>query len=304
VRRTEGAAEVPADPGAHTLRGALRTEATRPIEFSAGAETAAPSPHERLSRIVRAIEADIVPRLVQVHRPEVSEVALATPERPVPTALELRAFVELVLAERDAGWIQMVGRLRERGCSVEAIYLELLVPAAREVGRMWEHDRCGFGDVTVAVGRLQRIMRSLSPEFGAASDAALPGRRVLLVPAPGDQHTFGLSIVAEFFRRAGWEVDGGTAEGGLDPLAWVQRDWFDMVGISVGVDARLDQLKAGIAEIRRASCNPDLGVMVGGPIFVAAPERAGEIGADATASDGQRAPEVAERWLASVAVPA
>ena len=69
-----------------------------------------------------------------------------------------------------------------------------------------------------------------------ASGIALPtGRRVLLLPGPGEQHTFGLSMVAEFFRRSGWEVVGGTGPESLDPVRAVRDEWFDVVGISVGV---------------------------------------------------------------------
>jgi methanogenic corrinoid protein MtbC1 len=260
------------------------------------AAQAAPSPQERLARIVRTIETDIIPRLVRAHRPAPVEAPVAVPPA-LPTAPEVQHFVQLVLAAEDAGWQAFMERLLARGVAVEDIYLSLLAPSAAELGRQWDEDLCNFTDVTVGLGRLQRIMRTLSPAFGREVDFPADGRRVLLLPAPGEQHTFGLSIVAEFFRRAGWEVVGDNEARANDPAALVRSEWFDVIGISVGHDARLDWLRSGIAAVRNASRNRAIGVMVGGPIFVGRHDRAVEVGADGTADDGRQAPKVAEQLL-------
>ncbi len=259
------------------------------------AAQSAPSPQERLARIVRTIEQDIIPRLVRAHRDPV--VAPAPAPAVLVTPDDLHHFLPLILAAEDTGWQAMLERLLTRGIGVDEIYLGLLTPAARELGRMWESDLCAFTDVTVALGRMQRIMRTLSPAFGREVEHPADGRRVLLLPAPGEQHTFGLSIVAEFFRRAGWEVVGDTEARVADPAALVRREWFDVIGISVGLESRLDWLKSGISAVRNASRNKAIGVMVGGPVFVANPERAAELGADGTAVDGRQAPVMAEQLL-------
>ncbi len=254
-----------------------------------------PSLQERMARIVRTIEADIIPRLVRSHRPEPE-----APPAPAPVALdetEIGRFVQLVLAPGDGGWMDTIALLRARGLSVEALYLDLLGPAARELGRLWEEDLVMFSDVTVAVGRLHRIMRTLSPAFGSEVDVPADGRRVLLLPAPGEQHTFGLSMVAEFFRRAGWDVVCELDSRSVDPVSLVRNEWFDVIGISVGVAARLDWLKSGIAAVRHGSRNRAIGVMLGGPVFAADPELPGHLGADATATDARNAPVLAERLL-------
>lgn len=254
-----------------------------------------PSSQERLARIVRTIEADIIPRLVRAHRPlddgEIDDLGARLDGDVV------RRFVSLVLADAEGGAVQVIGGLRDAGVSVESIYLHLLAPAAAELGQMWSDDLVLFSDVTVAVGRLQRVMRWLSPAFGAEVEHPADGRRALLLPAPGEQHTFGLSMVAEFFRRAGWDVVCDLDSRTHDPVGLVRSEWFDVIGISAGVDSRLDWLKSGIAAVRHASRNRAIGVMVGGPIFVSDPSRAGTVGADATAIDGREAPLLAEQLL-------
>jgi methanogenic corrinoid protein MtbC1 len=254
-----------------------------------------PTLQERMARIVRTIEADIIPRLVRSHRAPAEPAPVPNP--PSIGHQDVVNFVALVLSDDDAGWTEAVAVLRERRVAVETLFLDLLAPAARELGRMWEDDRCLFSDVTVALGRLQRIMRGLSPAFGTEVDLPADGRRALLIPAPGEQHTFGLSMVAEFFRRAGWDVVCELDARTVDPVGLVRSEWFDVIGISAGVDARVDWLKSGIAAVRHASRNRAIGVMVGGPIFTGDPGRAAAIGADATATDGRQAPVLAEQLL-------
>jgi methanogenic corrinoid protein MtbC1 len=267
-----------------------------PFALPGERECRTPSAQERISRIVRTIETDIIPRLVRSHQPAARPAPVL--DAP-PSEAEVLEFVGLVLAEHEAGYSDLITGLRERGMSVETIYLGLLAPAARELGRMWDEDLCPFSDVTMAVGRLQRIMRGLSPDFGTEIEVPADGRRILLIPAPGEQHTFGLSIVAEFFRRAGWEVVGADGDDSLNAADAVRSEWYDVVGISVGVEARLDWLKSGITALRNASRNRALGVLVGGPVFTTYPQRVGEVGADATAADGRQAPDVAEDLLGS-----
>ncbi len=279
LRGSEDCLEFPDDPAAPFLP-----------------EAPAPTARERMASIVRTIEQDIIPRLVQAHRPALQSMPVTVPVRVAQA--DVLSFVQAVLAPDDSGWQALTDRLQAEGMAVGDLYLQLLAPAAQELGRMWDEDLCSFTDVTVAVGRVQRVLRALSPAFGHEVDHPQNGRRVLLVPAPGEQHTLGLAMVAEFFRRAGWEVVGDSESRTADPAALVRSEWFDVIGISAGSDARLDWLKSGIGAIRNASRNRSIGVLVGGPSFAADMARVREVGADGTASDGQQAPVMAEQLLA------
>ena len=154
---------------------------------------------------------------------------------------------------------------------------------------MWKEDLCDFTQVTTGLWRLQQVLRELSSAFHDEVVGLDPNRYALLVPAPGEQHTFGLVMVAEFFRRAGWGVWSGTPESMADLLAMVRGEWFAVVGFSVATGSRLEALAAGIRRVRRASRNRNIGVMVGGPLFVEHPDLVAQVGADATASDGRQA---------------
>ena len=229
-----------------------------------------PATQERLSRLVDMIERDITPRLVPAHaRPAVPGTTAITPR-----ADEVAAFTALVLARDDRALDAQMAALRARGVSVESLCIDLLAPAARHLGVLWEEDRCHFAEVTVGLGRLQQIMCGLSAAFGTDIEPPAGGCRVLLAPSPGEQHTFGLSMVAEFFARAGWEVVSV-----MDPMSArledrVNNEWFDVVGFSAGSTTRLEPLAACIQAVRQPSHNRAVAVRVGGPLRVVRPELA------------------------------
>lgn len=290
-------------PHAGTSPAAARSDAPESPADRSPASPASGSPHpvhvaQRHALLARAIERDVIPRLAAAHRLADHAEACNDARSVALDAAEVDAFARLVAGATDARLAGRLAELRARPLSVETLLADLFAPAARRLGELWADDDCDFTGVTVGLGRLQRMMRELSPAFGVEVGHPPNGRRVLLVRAPGEQHTFGLSMVAEFFRRAGWEVVAGGAGADTDPITAVRREWFDVVGFSVGSEARLDWLPGCIAAVRSASCNRGLPVLVGGPVFFLKPHLAREVGADASAPDGSEAPAVAERSIA------
>jgi hypothetical protein len=164
----------------------------------------------RLARLARTIEADVIPRLVQAHRPG---AANPQPGSVVPYPADIDTLLQQILRGSEAETLALIDGLRERGVSVESLYLDVFGPIARRLGEMWEDDSCDFSTVTVALGRLQRLLRELSPAFGTEIEHPANGRRALFVQPRDEQHSFGLSMVAEFFRRDGWDVIGGVTSG-------------------------------------------------------------------------------------------
>lgn len=253
----------------------------------------------RLSLLAKAIESEIIPRLMLAHRAN-SNASLAPPLAPGQqvSTKDVQDFTRLVLSEEDNLSHLCVEAMRSRGISIEAIYLDLLAPVARHLGELWDQDLCDFTEVTVGLGRLHRVLRELSPAFNQPSDRPANCRRILLLPAPGEQHTFGLVMVAEFFRRSGWDVAGGPFEAGADPLVMVKSEWFDVVGFSLANERNLSDLGDCIRGVRKAALNPHVGIMVGGPTFVANPEFVEQVDADASAAEGSTAPALAEKLAA------
>ena len=232
------------------------------------------------------IHAEVLPRLMQSHFSH-DEVEKKQAQKVGATISHwLEDFVRVLLKPDADEALAFVEKMRAEGGVTHAIFLDLLAPAARRLGSLWENDDCDFMEVAVGVQRLQRILRVLSPvkADGEAGDGG--GNRVLLLPAPGETHLFGIAIVAKFFLDAGWDV---TQTNEHDFLEKVSTSWFDVVGFSMSYHRNRDQLRAAVAAARRRSANPDLRVLVGGPAFLDKPDLVGGVGADAMAIDAPSA---------------
>lgn len=248
----------------------------------------------RMSQLARTIEREIIPRLMLAHRAQ-AETASRPARAGQPIGPDdVRHFAKVVLSQDEDLAFSSIQAIRARGISIEKIYLDLLAPTARYLGELWDEDLCNFTEVTVGLGRLQRVLRELSPAFGSSVEHPAQGRRVLLLPSPGEQHTFGLVMVAEFFRHAGWDVTGGAWAADADAASLVSAEWFDVVGFSLGAEVHLDALAESIRAVRHAACNRDIAILVGGPIFGVHPEFVKRVGADGMTIDGRQAPALAE----------
>jgi methanogenic corrinoid protein MtbC1 len=287
----------------HSSSGSDRWNASqRPVDAAqptVASDTAIVSRDDeaRLAQLALTIQTEVIPRLMLAHR-----AANDCPQLPVLSGeaiskQDVVEFAKVVLAHDETMAVACAQTMCARGISVEKVYLELLAPTARYLGELWTQDLCDFNEVTVGLGRLQRVLRELSPAFGQAPDRLPTGRRVLLLPSPGEQHTFGLVMVGEFFRRAGWEVAGGPWDSEADAAMRTGTEWFDVVGFSLGAEVHLDALAACIRSVRRQSRNPDVAIMVGGPIFSEWPAYVVQVGADGVAIDGRKAPTLAEQLI-------
>lgn len=251
-----------------------------------------------LASLARAIDAEVIPRLVLARRAS----AAAFPEDEIATGVpvppsEVAAFTRLVLECDVTVAAERIAALRAGGISLETIFLDLLGPTARCLGDMWNEDLCDFTQVTVGLWRLQQIVRDLSPAFCDSVQPQDNARRALLVPTPGEQHTFGLFIVAEFFRRDGWDVIDAPFPSVDDLAVAVRRDWYAVVGLSIGAERWIDRLAASVRRVRQASLNTGVGIIVGGPLFHDQPDLAARVGADAFALDAPGAVACARSLL-------
>lgn len=243
---------------------------------------------ERKDRLARLVGAAIVPRLLSLHHHE----SLLPPDR-APSQAEIEELAHLVLSPNIQAAVAYVTELRDRGLPMETLFVQLLQPAAQHLGKMWDNDECDFIDVTLGVGQLQLLLATFNCTHTLPALSAK--RRAFLTVAPGEQHSFGLSMVAKLLRAAGWSVTS-DCEPRLDDIASaVRKDWYAVAGITVGSDRQFTRVAETIAAIRKHSCNPAIGIMVGGQEFIERPELVSRLGADATAPDATSAVILAQK---------
>jgi len=254
------------------------------------------------SRLDLVIEAEIIPRLMVAHSISVGQVAYQDP--PVQTTLDevdIDAFIRHVLKDDIAVAFAFIDALRDQGLPMESVFLDILTPAARRLGTLWETDDVTFADVTVGLSKLQQILRVLSPGSGVDEDARPVGRRILLAAVPGDQHTFGVFMVEEFFRRAGWDVVTCVMESSSELAELVSAEPFDVIGFSTSNDELIPVLERDVPRLVKGSRNPEIRILVGGGCFRDNPALVKQVGADGTAADGREAVALAAAMVDDVA---
>jgi methanogenic corrinoid protein MtbC1 len=248
------------------------------------------------------LETEIIPRLVLTCRngnedqSSTNECGLSS-SAAFASEAHVKEFAKMLIEADDEAISRHIAGSRDSGSSLDSIYLDLMGPAARRLGNLWEEDQCSIVDVTLGVGRLQQILRELSPEFQQYCGLPNMRRRALLLPAPGENHSFGLSLLMDFFRRAGWDLWGWPLLGDDDLISLVRNEWFAVIGLSVSAQVNLSGLSKLIQDLRHVSGNPSLGIILGGPLFIRNPQLGRELGADATAIDAPQAVMQAESLL-------
>lgn len=238
----------------------------------------------------KTILSRVVPRLSEIGRDADAVARAAAPL----TDAQVQAFSDLVLAAAVPGLIKYIDALRAEGLAIEAVMLQLMAPAARRLGDLWLDDKLSFLDVTAGLGRLQGVMRALGPDFDGDVPGQIHGKKILLAPASGEQHIFGLSVVAAFFRRAGWEVTFEPRIAFDDLLILVRAERFTAIGLSVAGDKFLPAFPAQVDALRRASLNENVTLLAGGPAFLLDPDLHKRVGVDAVACDATEAVQMAE----------
>lgn len=250
--------------------------------------------NDEVKLLFNTVENEIIPRLMLLHRSEAQtrggDGALAI------SADDVVAFTERVIASYESA-AEHVENLLDSGAALETVYLQLMSGAARRLGDLWNADEVEFTDVTIGLSRLQRLLHGLSENGLPIREPAATIGQALFVPVPGEQHTFGLNMVSEFFRASGWDVYGDPPASPEALIELARIRWFDVMGFSIGGDRRIEPLATLIRAIRKTSRNRSLRVMVGGPLLLARPQVAVLVGADATAPDARQAMLAAERLL-------
>jgi len=252
--------------------------------------------------LTRTIEKRVIPSLVVAHaKPKELRAGLIENLGPAMTD-EVAALAEQMLSGDTSGAEIRIAALRAQGFTLEAVYLHLLAPAALHLRHLWNNDLCGFAEATLALWRLQQLLRNYSAEFRAESAPRETGRRALLAPTPREKHDlsyamFCLVLMSEFFRRDGWDAWIESEPTSPEFVKVVREEWFDVVEFLVSGDRQLDGLAARIRMIRRESPNRSIGVMVYGQVFIEHPELVLLVGADLTATDARQGALQAERLL-------
>lgn len=254
-------------------------------DLAASLEALAAVLAEELPEAIRAAPAAVLrDALVELGQPLEDSDSYIDPGTPAGRlALEYLAAVlegdarkatDRLLAEVDAG------------LAVESAYQDVLVPAQREVGRLWHAGELGIVEEHVVTYTTERLMALLAHR---AERAPANGRTVVCAAVAGNVHDIAVRVLADFFDISGWRaIHLGASVPAPEIASAVQYFDADLVVLSAALSVQLPRVAEAIATIRRIE-GRTVRVMVGGLAFGDAPEIWHKLGADGYAADAREA---------------
>lgn len=185
---------------------------------------------------VEAVANDIVRRLAYSPRrvaefdaPQISEESLA-------------AFCEALILPDSNIALRFIEDRRADGMSLSGVYLGYISGGARRLGERWDRDELSFLQVTCGTGHLYALMRALRSEISFAHRKFDNRRVALFATVPGEDHGIGITVAADLFREAGWEIDLETGTDHDELIAHVEQTHPHIIGLSLSTEQRLDAL--------------------------------------------------------------
>lgn len=169
--------------------------------------------------------------------------------------------------------------------TVKTAILNVLMPAQREVGRLWH-----LGEVTVAeehqvTATTQHTMALITQQAPHVPDN---GYTAVCASVAGNVHDLGIRAISYLLEMEGWRTIylGADVPAADLPAA---ADFYDadVMMLSLALSSQLPKLRSAISSIRHHK--PDLQIMVGGNAFAGITGLWKKIGADGYAPDGEQA---------------
>ena len=247
--------------------------------------------------ILSLVESQIIPCLLKAKRFSVSRSSVISSSFSIISQREIKLFVDFCITQDLKASQAFVEHFLDSGLNAEDIYLELIAPAARYFGSLWDDDQINFTQANIGFVRLHVIANAI--KFSQKEGLFFKGKtkRVMIASVPGSLHLLGATSVSEFFRMAEWQVVVKLSNSANELSQTVSNSWFDVIGLSISIDEQLTNLPDLISELKRVSVNPRIAVLLGGAIFMFKELCAKDFGAGDICNNAKHAVGIAESLL-------
>lgn len=229
--------------------------------------------------------------------------ALTTPQRESEDSLldpsdprerQALLYLQTILEGHPHRAIDEAVDLVREGTSPLDVYLDVLLPAQREIGRLWHLGQTNVAEEHLVTSTTQRALAVL---VHAAPAVEPNGNTVVAAAVAGDDHDIGLRAVSDAFELSGWR----TLFLGRNmpaPDLVLALDFFaaDLLLLTATLSTQLHRVRETIEAIREHS-GDRVKILVGGTTFDESPDLWKKVGADAQARDIRQALEVGSRLV-------
>ena len=201
-----------------------------------------------------------------------------------PREAVVKSLIAAALAgghERFEALLAEMRRLRVSAAALADVYIPI---AARQMGEDWLEDDLSWMEVTIAVARLQSLLREIGTAWAADRAGDAGNGSVLLIIPSSEQHTLGPMVAMGQMRRFGISVCLRIAPSPEELRSLVADRAFDGVMVSVSVEEKLDTVRKLVSLIKGIRSAP-LPVIIGGAIMTRVEDVAAMTGADFSTND-------------------
>lgn len=205
------------------------------------------------------------------------------------------AYLNALLAYQRHDAMQLILNAVAGGTPVTDVYLEVLQPVLREVGRLWQTNQVSVALEHYCTAATQVVMARLSAQVFAAERV---GRTIVATCVGDELHEVGVHMVADFFEMAGWDalyLGANVPSESIVKTLVEQR--ADVLGISVTMTAHLATAAELIAAVHSHPGCPHVKICVGGYPFNLTEGLWQKIGADGYGPDARTAVDVCNRLV-------
>ncbi len=224
--------------------------------------------------------------------PLLPEPSALDPKR--PTDRIALVYLSKILEGNAADAIEMVVAEAMGAIGPRAIYVDVLLPAQREVGRLWH-----AGEVTVAEEHMvtAATQRAMAVVASRAAKRPTNGRTVVVAAMSGNVHDVALRALADLFQLDGWRVIFIGSDVPLLDLPKILAFYeTDLLMLGATISTQLPRVKQAIEAIRERF-DTRVRVLVGGAAFDEAPDLWEKVGSDGYAGTIDHALEVGARLV-------
>ncbi len=257
--------------------------------------------YQRADKHYRTMSDHLPPELIQsVALEVVRRLAFRMPRSVgpdhLPTDEEIADLCTALLSQDETAGDHIILAAQRDGIPIKVIHLGYVASAARRLGQLWLDDEISFVDVTLASGRLYRIIRGLRHIIDKKAVPPSDTKSVLFALTPGETHTLGIEMAADLFRREGWDVALSVGETRDEVIVQTETQHIDAVVLVAQADRSLADVIALVLAIRITQ--PYTHVVVAGNIVDNVEDVGNLVGADAVIGDMEHAISDLEKIIA------
>lgn len=202
-------------------------------------------------------------------------------------------IVEALVAESEVPFTSIIGELMATGVGSEELVQSVVPEASRLLGEYWVCDKLSFVEVTIAAGRLQRLVREESESSGTVNwlGRTTPlGQSILMVIPRFEDHSLGAFVAADGFRRHGIWVHMAIGLDADELVGTIRAHRLAMIGMSLSMRDHISKT-IELIDALRASDLELPPIVLGGRLVGLVPGLESQVGADYTATSPREAIE-------------